>query len=191
MQQSSESGLSRGNVYSLHAPVVPPNPSSTWWIVLKYCPKETTPRESRRFAGLSYFYLIWQFFKSLMMNTQSVTRCLNIRPWCLHQSVHFLRFQLLWELIVHLRDGFLHALVRIDQVSAGWIRHTNSLLLRRYWADLLNELCEIRAPHSENPRWSESYIFHPSFPRKSPIQRTGSSQYWMSVFEIVYHDRRQ
>ena len=54
------------------------------------------------------FFARGQFFKSLMMNAQAVSRCLFIPPWCLYQSVHFLRFQLLGQLLVLLRDRFLH-----------------------------------------------------------------------------------
>ena len=53
----------------------------------------------------------------------------------------------------------------IDQVLSDSIHHTNSRLLRRYWADLQNWSCEVEALRSNVQRWSESYIVHLSFSR--------------------------
>ena len=74
-----------------------------------------SPHESRWFGGFRDLDLIRQLFKSWMVNTQAVSCCLILPLWCLYSEVHFLRFQLLRLLIVHLRNGLLHAQVRLTR----------------------------------------------------------------------------
>ena len=50
-----------------------------------------------------------------------------------------------------------------DQGFADPIHHTNPRLVRKHWADWLNQLCETKAAHSTCHRWSASNIFHMSF----------------------------
>ena len=46
-----------------------------------------------------------------------------------------------------------------DQAPVQQTHHTNSILLRRYWADLPSELCEVKVRCLLIPLWSVSYFF--------------------------------
>ena len=74
---SSESWWSRGNVYSLHDLVVPPNPSSTSWVVWKYCLTETFLMNP--FANPTYFL-------SLLITFQVFLDGCAVDPSLLEQS---------------------------------------------------------------------------------------------------------
>ena len=99
---SSES-WSRDNVYSLHDPAFPPEPSFKSWMVRKYCSTETflmNPADS-------HIHLL--IFEFLLVITQSISRCLNIRLKCLYQRIRLFKLQFSILLLIHFHNGFLHA----------------------------------------------------------------------------------
>ena len=65
--------------------------------------------------------------------------------------------------------------------SPLFTHHTNSILLRRYWADLPSESCEIKVQCFLDPLRSVSY-FSSFSPKDASIERTCTSEYGMTTF---------
>ena len=68
----------------------------------------------------------------------------------------------------------------LSHSAFGRTLHTSLRLLRRYWADLLSESCEIRVLCSKHPHWNVWYLFYSHF-QNSTTQSTEAIEYWMTV----------
>ena len=85
---------------------------------------------------------------------------LPLSSFGLYQETNFLRIQLFRSLIIHFWNGFLHSRRCLTRHLFSYSDHTNSILLRRYWADLPSELCEVKVHCLLIPLWNELYFFH-------------------------------
>ena len=135
----SESWWSRSNVYSRHDPVFPPN--ATIHIVngSEVVSNRDLPHETSRF--MRYSCHTWSLFESFVMDTQSISRCLNIRPTCSHQRIHFLKLQFSTWLLNHFPNGFLHAWKWLTRFC--WVNSSHQSAIAPYVLGWLAE-CIVR-----------------------------------------------
>ena len=67
------------------------------------------------------------------------------------------------HMLIHLWPRILSVFLVPFLPPSGRIAHTNSKLLRKYWADLQNEWSGIRVRCSKHPYWSVWCLCHSSF----------------------------
>ena len=139
------------------------NPSFKSWIVREYCPMET--------------FLIQLVHKSETLLSHSITFRISVRD----HAVDLLLLEHSSQLFV---PTYSPLQAPIYDITA---QPTNPRLLRRYWADLQNWSCEIKALHSKGHHWSESYISLLSFSR-IPIQRCFRN--WRPFFCFTRTEKR-
>ena len=138
-------GCARESMYSLQYGMICPKPSSSSGRVLEFIPADTCA-ERCEFANPCESNCLSQWFEVLIVSPQTASRYLFWRDTNSFTSCDFTHVNTSLA-----TDSFCFS---CPFSPSGRIVHTNSKLLRKYWADLQNEWSGIRVRCSKHPYWS-------------------------------------
>ena len=133
--------------------------------------KRNLPHEPICFASSSHSHFSRRILELLLVITQTICRCLNIKLRCFHKVLDIFGCQFKMQVLIHFRDHF--SMLEDDQ-----------RLLCKYWADWLNWWCVIKALHLTVQRWSDLSMF--SFFYQYP--RTNASMKLICITSAVLFD---